>query len=90
MKCITCEVDVSGGSKGGARAIHPPGCPHSFNFMQFLGKFGKILCWHPSGGLVPPPRGNPRSTPGCDCAWIDLCGCSGHLGIYSAQRFPEQ
>ena len=24
----------------------PPGGPNSFNFMQFLGKFGKIVCWH--------------------------------------------
>ena len=23
----------------------PPG-PNSFNFMQFLGKFGKFVCWH--------------------------------------------
>ena len=25
----------------------PPGGPNSFNFMQFLGKFGKIVCWYP-------------------------------------------
>ena len=25
----------------------PPGSPNSFNFMQFLGKFGKIVCWRP-------------------------------------------
>ena len=30
--------------KGGARDTCPPGGPISFNFMQFLGKFGKILC----------------------------------------------
>ena len=28
-----------------------PGGPNSFNFMQFLGKFGKIICWRP----LPPP-----------------------------------
>ena len=39
----------------------PPGGPNSFNFMQFLGKFGKIVCWHPPGELAPPPRGNPAS-----------------------------
>ena len=42
----------------------PPG-PNSFNFMQFWGKFGKIICWRPpplSGELVPPPRGNPGAT----------------------------
>ena len=35
--------------------------PNSFNFMQFLGKFGKIVCWRPPGKLAPPPRGNPGS-----------------------------
>ena len=35
--------------------------PNSFNFMQFLGKFGKIVCWRPPGELAPPPRGNPGS-----------------------------
>ena len=25
----------------------PWGGPNSFNFMQFLGKFGKIVCWWP-------------------------------------------
>ena len=30
----------------------PPG-RNSFNFMQFLGNLGKIVCWHPPGGLVP-------------------------------------
>ena len=35
--------------------------PNSFNFMQFLRNFGKIICWRPPGELAPPPRGNPRS-----------------------------
>ena len=26
---------------------NPPGGPNSFNFMQFLGKFGKIVFWGP-------------------------------------------
>ena len=30
----------------------PPG-PNSFNFMQFLGKFGKIVCWRPLEGWRP-------------------------------------
>ena len=42
----------------------PPG-PNSFKFMQCLGKFGKIVCWHPPGELAPPPRGNPGSATGC-------------------------
>ena len=38
-----------------------PGGPNSLNFMQFLGKFGKIVYWRPPGELAPPPRGNPGS-----------------------------
>ena len=50
---------LSGGSKGGARDA-PPRDPNSFNFMQFLEKLGKIICWRPHlGELAPPPRGNP-------------------------------
>ena len=36
-------------------ALADLGCPNSFNFMQFSGNFGKIVCWRP------PPRGNPGS-----------------------------
>ena len=39
----------------------PPGGPSSFNFMQFWGNFGKIVCCPPPGDLAPPPRGNPGS-----------------------------
>ena len=42
------------------QGMHAPGGPNSFNFMQFLGKFGKIVCWPPRG-LAPPPRGIPGS-----------------------------
>ena len=41
---------LSGGSKGGARDTRPPGGPNSFNFMQFSGNFGKMVCWRPPGG----------------------------------------
>ena len=41
--------------RGGARDAN------SFNFMQFSGKYGKIVCWRPPGELVPPPRENPGS-----------------------------
>ena len=33
----------------------PPGGPNSFKFMQFLGKFGKIVCWRPLGEILGPP-----------------------------------
>ena len=53
----------SGGSKGGREGRTPPPLrPNSFNFMQFLGEFGKIACSRPPlGGFTPPPWGNPGS-----------------------------
>ena len=66
-RLVTLVIPIcSGGSKGGARDARPPGGPNSFNFMQFLGKFGKIVCWRPPGELAPPPRGNPGSTTDLD------------------------
>ena len=48
--------------RGGGRR---PCAAHSLNFMQFLGKFGKFVCWRPPPGeLAPPPRGNPGSATG--------------------------
>ena len=39
--------------------MHPLG-PNYFNFMQFLEKFGKIVCWCPlSGEFAPPSHTNP-------------------------------
>ena len=47
---------LSGVSQGGARDASPPGGPNSFNFMQFLGNFGKIVCWRPLlGEILDPP-----------------------------------
>ena len=43
----------SGRSKGGVRDACPPGGPNSFNFMHFLGKFAKIVCWGPLGSWCP-------------------------------------
>ena len=34
---------------------HPPTVQNFLNFMQFIGKFGKIVCWYPPRGLAPPP-----------------------------------
>ena len=54
---IFAVADLSGARGTSA----PPPGPNSFNFMQFLEKFGKIVCWRPPGELAPPPRGNPGS-----------------------------
>ena len=48
----------SDGSKVGAPAVHPPTAQNVLNFMQFFGKFGKIICWyHPLEGWRPLLRG---------------------------------
>ena len=52
----------------------PPEGPNSFNFMQFLGNFGKIVCWCPPGELAPPPRGNPGSATGMLTAAVAISG----------------
>ena len=42
---------ASGRSKGGRpQRVPPPTAQKILNFMQFFGKFGKIVCWRP-----PPP-----------------------------------
>ena len=54
----------------------PPGGSNSFNFMQFLGKYGKIVCWcpPPPGELVPPPWGNPGSATDLGHFLLDFFG----------------
>ena len=42
----------------------PPRGPNSFNFMQFLGKFGKIVCWRPPWRVGAPSSGK---------SWIRHC-----------------
>ena len=41
-----------------------PRGPNSFNSTQFLGNFGKIVCWRPSPRIGAPPQGNPGSATG--------------------------
>ena len=62
-----------GGGKGNTTVFEcvdlpltaPPYGPNFYHFHAvFLGKFGKIVCWHPlARGLAPPPTGNPGSAP---------------------------
>ena len=44
-----------------APPARPPTAQNFLNFMQFFGKFGKIICWR-----APPPEGNPVSAPDVD------------------------
>ena len=36
-----------------SKILDAPGGPNSFNFMQFLGKFDKIVCWRQQEGWRP-------------------------------------
>ena len=46
-----------GGSKGDVRDARRPGGSNSFNFIHFLGNFGKIVCWQtPSPRELTPPH----------------------------------
>ena len=70
------DITRSGGSKRPSLPLTRG--PNSFNFMQFLGKYGKIVCWHPPGRLVPPPRRNPGSATDSGCGEHALWGiCRG-------------
>ena len=52
------SANDSGGSKGEREGRALPRGPNSFNFMQFLRKFGKIVCWrHLSPGSWSPLLG---------------------------------
>ena len=55
--CIILLVAVAdlGGRRGRAPSPPPPGHPNSFDFMQFSGKFGKIVCWCSPWGVGDPP-----------------------------------
>ena len=46
------ESTRDSGDLRGYEGRSPPS-PNSFHFMQFLGKFGKIVCWHPPGSWRP-------------------------------------
>ena len=57
-------MKISGGSKGGVQIV--------LDFMQFFGKFGKIIVWRPlPGGLVPPPTENPGSASENKESWTE-------------------
>ena len=53
IRQLSAVADL-GGAKGGPPAPPPPEHTNSFDFMQFSGKFGKIICWRPPGELAPP------------------------------------
>ena len=54
---------------GGARDARPLSVQFFFIFMQFSGKFIKIIGWRPHlWGWRPPPLGNPASATVCGVA----------------------
>ena len=50
----------------------PPLGSEFFQFHAVFGKFGKIICWHPTGELAPLPQGNPGSSTGILYALIPV------------------
>ena len=48
----------------GVRGMRAPWGRKSFNFVQFLGKFSKIVCWRPPWGVGAPSSGK---------SWIRHC-----------------
>ena len=50
-----------------SKILDEPSGPNSFNFMQFLGNFGEIVCWCPA--TLPPRVGAPTSGK----SWIRHC-----------------
>ena len=64
MYAGVCMLEGSGGFRGRLRRAPPPTAQNFLDFMQFFGKFDKIVCWRPPRGSAPPPTGNPGSAPG--------------------------
>ena len=57
------QFSLSVADLGGCEGRAPPGGQNSFNFMQFLGNFGKIVCWTPSPGSWHPLLGENLDPP---------------------------
>ena len=48
IRFLWSTIWVSGGFRGGgAPDAHPPTAQNFLDFMQFFGKFDKIVCWRP-------------------------------------------
>ena len=60
--------------------------PNSFNFMQFLGKFGKIVCWRLPGGLAP-HLGEILDPPLTDLILTFLCKQQNYIIILQTFKF---
>ena len=62
----------------------PPQGPNSYNFMQFLGKFGKIVGWRPPWRVGAPSSGK-SWIPHCIDLGLqssDLCGEGGKMKVF--------
>ena len=53
--------------------MHAPSGPIFFIFMQFPGKIGQTIGWHPLQGLVHPPLGNPGSATDQEYPMSGMC-----------------
>ena len=79
----------SGGSKGGREGrTPPPRRPNSFNFMQFLGEFGKIVCSRPPLEGSRPPLGEILD-PSLLISQFQGFGSSTHIQLSSQSSFGQ-
>ena len=85
-------ADLRGGREG---RTPPPLRPNSFNFMQFLGEFGKIACSRPPPWRVhaPPPPLGEILDPSLGCVFFtpwrgyDGIGPGGGLSTYTHTHY---
>ena len=84
VSTLAYAVADLGGAHGAAPLPPPPWRPNSFDFMQFSGKFGKIVSWR----APPPPPGK---------SWIRRCyAFSFHIkkerywNVSTAEKFVEE
>ena len=81
--------------QGGAPNARPPTAQNFLDFMQFLGKFDKIVCWCPLEGRHPLLQGIPRSAPvPVHTMWqqlqLQLTQVIGSIGLYYGVHMVQQ
>ena len=78
--CDPFHYTYSGGFRGAPPVRAPPTAQNFLDFMQFFGKFDKIVCWRPPEGRRPllqgildPPLTCDVTYPHLPCEQTDAC-----------------